>query len=67
MDNKSRKRWFYENKQFYGIININITNNELELLMLDAIKHGLGRKTYTTGVLPSFIIDNVGVIANEAK
>ena len=57
----------FEDKQFDGVIDINITNNELELLMLEAIKYGLGRKTYITGVILSFIIANVEVITNEVK
>lgn len=57
----------FENNQFDGVIDIHITNNELELLMLEAIKYGLGRKTYITSVISSFIIANVEVITNEAK
>ena len=56
-----------ENRQFDGVIDIEITNDELELLMLEAVKYVLGRKTYITGVIPSFIIANSNVITDEAK
>lgn len=35
--------------------------------MIEAVKYGLGRKTYITSVIPGFIIANLDVITNEAK
>ena len=43
------------------------TKNNFELIVASSLRYGLGRRTYTTSVIPEFIIENMDILSNKIK
>ena len=43
------------------------SNLDFALVVGSALRYGLGRRTYITGVISKFIIDNIKLIPNDQK